>query len=199
MRHDLITETITEYVGTYYQYSYDEAQALALRDSLSQGQLYSKIRALQAVSDSVSDSMRGYFIGHWHGFLPRILWKHGLLSQAQGIEQDPFWVDFSQRLNSDWSWSSETGDINTTDHDLGRYNLVVNTSCEHMNDNWLGKPKTGTWVCAQTTDYQHDTHINTCQNLQEFQNKFADYHVFRTYSDQYNVYSRFTVVAIKIR
>jgi hypothetical protein len=201
MQHDLITETITEYVGAYYACDYDEVRSHALRDSLSQGQLYSKIRALQSVHENIRGStpFTGYFIGHWHGFLPRIFWKHGLLRCARGVELDPFWVEFSQRLNADWDWQSETGDINTVAHDLGQYNLIVNTSCEHMTDDWLKLPRAGTWVCAQTTDYQHPTHINTCESVQEFQSRFSDYHVFRAYSDQYNVYSRFTIIAIKIK
>jgi hypothetical protein len=200
MKSELVIDTIADYVSNYYGFEYDQAHALALRDSLSSGQLRSKIRAAQTIQDYTPghQPFRGFFIGHWHGFLPRLLWRAGILDFAAGMELDPVWVDFSNRLNGDWRWCSDQGDINSEPHDLAPYDLVVNTSCEHMDDGWLGLPVTGSYVLAQTTDYQHPTHVNTCQNLAQFRQKFSAYHIIHSCADQYEIYSRYTVLAIKI-
>ena len=199
MHPELVIDTITDYVGTYYGFPYDQLQAHALRDSLSSGQLRSKITAAQMVHAYAPGHgpFQGFFIGHWHGFLPRLLWKTGIIRSGAGIELDASWVEFSNRLNQDWDWRSKQADINDSGHDLLPYNLVVNTSCEHMDDRWLGLPGPGSWVLAQSTDYQHQTHVNTCQTLSQFTGKFSDYHVVNAREDQYNVYRRFTVLAIK--
>lgn len=200
MRPELIIDTITDYVGTYYGFEYTQDRASALRDSLSSGQLRSKIRAAQIAHDYTPghQPLCGFFIGHWHGFLPRLLWHAGVIHSAAGVELDPDWVDFSQRLNQDWNWSSQQTDINVGVHDLKPYNLVVNTSCEHMDDRWLRLPESGTFVLAQTTDYEHSTHINTCESLAQFTDKFTGYHVIHATADKYNVYTRYTILALKL-
>lgn len=199
MRTELVIDTITDYVGTYYGFPYDQVRACALRDSLSSGQLRSKIAAAEILHAHTPgcQPFRGFFIGHWHGFLPRLLWRLGVVESGDGIELDSSWVEFSNRLNQDWKWSSRQADINDSGHDLRPYNLVVNTSCEHMGDQWLKLPEPNSWVLAQSTDYQHETHVNTCQTLDQFANKFAGYHIVKAREDQYNVYRRFTVLALK--
>lgn len=200
MLDELVTETVMDYVGTYYGFEYTQDRANALRDSLSPGQLRSKIRAAQMLHSHTPGlgPFRGFFIGHWHGFLPRLLHRMGKLQLAAGIELDPDWVDFSNRLNQDWAWCSHQGDINQGQQDLNPYNLVVNTSCEHMDDGWLRLPAPSTVVLAQTTDYAHPTHVNTCVSLAQFTEKFQNYHVVHATADQHNVYTRYTVLALKL-
>ena len=199
MDYKQVLDTITDYVGNYYGFPYDQAQAQALRDSLSSGQLGSKVRVAQTIAERTPGQapFRGFFIGHWHGFLPRLLYRMGKLQLGAGVELDPFWVDFSNRLNQDWQWLSSCADIRTV-QDLSAYNLVVNTSCEHMTDEWLTLPAVGSWVCAQSTNYQHATHINTSDSLESFASRFTGYQIVHQCTDQYVVYDRYTVLAVKL-
>ena len=136
-----------------------------LRDSLSSGQMKSKLEALRIIQNSKLKFNSGLFLAHWHGLFPRLLRNFGLFKNADGHEIDPEWVEFSNLLNADWSWSSVKQNAETAPQ--AKYDLVVNTSCEHMGNNWMKQIQANTYVLAQTTNYAHSTHINTCTSLYE--------------------------------
>ena len=181
-------------MGNYYNQELTPELALALRDSLSRGQLMSKLSAVKLVQPFV-EKADAFFIGHWHGMLPMLFYEHGIITSATGIELDPFWVDFSNKLNHYWDWKSSLG--NADIFTLPSAGVIVNTSCEHMSDAWLDAVAPGTLVCAQSTDYQHPTHINTVNSLGEFIEKWSNFSILDCDSSKYDVYSRFTLIAIK--
>jgi hypothetical protein len=186
-------KAITRYVGNYYGRELTPDLAAALRDSLSRGQLMSKITATQLAAKHSVDS--AFFIGHWHGLLPMLFYEHGVIKSATGIELDPFWVDFSNQMNHYWNWKSTCGDAdNFVPPDT---DMIVNTSCEHMTDKWLDLVMPGVTVCAQSTDYIHPTHINTVASLEEFADKWSEFSILESDTTRYDVYSRFTIVAVK--
>lgn len=186
---------ITRYIGNYYQYELTNILSEAMRDSLSRGQLMSKLSAVQLVSPYASKVTNSFFIGHWHGLLPMLFYEYGVIVAGRGIEIDPFWVTFSNQLNHYWDWNSETGDADK--FIIPDTDLVINTSCEHMSNEWLGHVKSGTLVCAQSTDYSHPTHINRVDSLEQFMDFWNGYTILDSSSKRYDVYSRFTVIARK--
>ena len=154
----------------------------------------SKLSAVKLIQPFV-EKVDAFFIGHWHGMLPMLFYEHGIIESATGIELDPFWVEFSNKLNYYWDWKSSIGDANT--FTFPKTKLIVNTSCEHMSYAWMDSIIKGTIVCAQSTDYQHPTHINTVDSLDEFLEKWSDFSIIASNSNKYDVYSRFTIIAIK--
>ena len=186
-------KAITRYVGNYYSQELTPALAAALRDSLSRGQLMSKISATQLAGKHPVDN--AFFIGHWHGLLPMLFYEHGVIKRASGIELDPFWVEFSNRMNHFWDWKSTIGDADN--FVLPDADMIVNTSCEHMSYDWIEYVKPGVVVCAQSTDYIHPTHINTVASIEEFVGKWDRFSILESDATRYDVYSRFTIVAVK--
>lgn len=196
-----VTACVSRYVSAYYRYpSYDQDAELprALRDSLSRGQLYSKLQVVDMLMYQPVRWRSGGFMGHWHGLLPRMLWAHGAIQDGRGVELSPFWSEFSNALNSDWSWSSVVGDVTDGMQNMGGCDLLVNTSCEHMSDVWLSNVACGTTVCAQSTDYDHPTHINRVSSLEQFVGKFSGYKIIDADSTRHEIYSRYTVLAVKL-
>jgi hypothetical protein len=193
---DLTTiQCITRYVGNYYRYELTPELATALRDSLSRGQLMSKISLLQLSRNYVDIDNSAFFIGHWHGLLPLMFHDYGLVKYARGIELDPFWVEFSNQLNSHWEWKSSIEDADT--FIFPNYKTIVNTSCEHMSDNWIKHVPVDALVCAQSTDFIHTDHNNIVKSLDEFLEKWKGFSILETASEEYDIYSRFTVIARK--
>jgi len=186
-------KAITRYVGNYYNQELTPILAAALRDSLSSGQLMSKISAAQLAGKYPVDS--AFFIGHWHGLLPMLFYDHGVIKKATGIELDPFWVEFSNKLNYYWDWKSIIG--NADNFVLPDADMIVNTSCEHMSYDWIEYVKSGVIICAQSTDYIHPTHINTVSSIEEFAEKWDGFSILESDATRYDVYSRFTIVAVK--
>ena len=83
-----ILKAVSTYVGMYYRFPYDETCSLALRDSLSRGQLFSKLELLNLARNCIKKPRQALFIGHWHGLLPRLFYTHGLIDTAHGVELD---------------------------------------------------------------------------------------------------------------
>ena len=195
---DLPAQLLTRYIGCFYQHPMSIELGSALRDSLSRGQLYSKIQAVNAVADvkeqRALEKFNAVFLGHWHGLLPRMFHHADLIDRAVGIEADAFWATFSDSMNYDWQWRSIVGDA--TSYTIpADTTLVVNTSCEHMSDDWLSAVPVGAYVCAQSTNYEHPTHINTVQSQEEFSLRFNNFEIIYSYACRYDVYDRFTIVA----
>lgn len=191
----LLSQTITHFVSQFYVVPLENEVALnTLKDSLSPGQLNSKLKILELCQKHKIHAQFALFLGHWHGFLPLLLKNFGIVEVACGLEQDQTWVDFSNRMNIQWAWRSMQGDA-TTYAPISAHDLIVNTSCEHMTDEWLNKVPSNTVVIAQSTDYLHPDHINRCENLIEFQNKFQNFEIVETHEMIGNVYKRFTVIA----
>ena len=88
------------------------------------------------------------------------------------------------------------GDIN--EFDLDDYDFVINTSAEHMNDDWYEKLKPGTLVVIQTNDF-HDIeeHINTVSNVMELKKKYKMSEELFVGIKDLRIYNRFMIIGIK--
>lgn len=91
--------------------------------------------------------------------LPLIMYSEGILKQGIGIELSPMWSEFSNELNKYWNFKSICQDIKDYSYPAD-IDLVVNTSCEHMSDNWLNAVPKGSAVVLQSTNFEHFEHIN---------------------------------------
>jgi len=45
-----------------------------------------------------------------------------------------------------------------------KFDILINTSCEHMNDQWARNVSSDQIIVAQTNDYDIPEHINRCQS-----------------------------------
>ena len=193
-RMDPVLQTFADLSRILYSAPLSEAEAYAmLRDSLSLGQLRSKLEALRLVQNTKLKFDSALFLAHWHGLFPRMLKNFDLIKRADGFELDAKWVNFSNLFNAGWSWKSTQQDARTAEQE--KYDLVVNTSCEHMDNSWTKKILADTYVLAQTTNYAHESHVNTCSDLQEFKNKLNFSNIIEATETDCEIYTRYTVLA----
>jgi hypothetical protein len=192
-----ILSCISKYVDQFYNYKIDQDLAFrTLRDSLSSGQVASKMKIIEACKKNDLKSELAVFVGHWHGLLPLMMKNENIISQAIGVEKSELWSDFSNYLNREWNWKSYHQDIQEYIYPI-HTDLVVNTSCEHMTDEWLAGVPKGCRVLLQSTNYEHPEHMNRKESLSDFKKSLSDLDIQFEDSLDCDVYLRFTVFGIK--
>jgi hypothetical protein len=177
----------------------DEATHRHLRHGLTYSQLHSKIGALKHLS--ALSNYHSIFMGQWHGMLPHMLHEHGIINSAIGIELDHFWANFSEKLNYDWDFKSIIADVtrcNAWEENVTSNILIVNTSSEHMNYDWLNFKKSDSgYVYLQSTDFEIDTHINTVTSTDPLVQELKDrgFKIEDAWTLPLEVYTRYCVLA----
>jgi hypothetical protein len=77
-------------------------------------------------------------------------------------------------------------------------NLVINTSCEHMNNKWFENIPTGKVVVLQTNDYfDNPQHSNCCKDLEEAKAKYPMQDILYIGELDTQLYNRFMIIGIK--
>lgn len=171
-----------------------------LRDAYSHGQLISKLAALKHLNQL--SKMNTIVLGQWHGLLAYILNKFGVSHKTVGVELDHFWHDFCLNLELP-NYIGVHGDA--TDSNVWREylqsnnNIIINTSCEHMNWDWLNFDRLDTsgYIYAQGNNYKIPEHINTCTSLTEFADSFSQrgLTIHSQHEIEFHPYNRYCVLA----
>ena len=77
-------------------------------------------------------------------------------------------------------------------------NLVINTSCEHMDNNWFHSLPDGTFVVLHQNDYfENEQHVNCCKDLEEVKQKYPMRQIHYEGSLDTQLYNRFMLIGIK--
>ena len=77
------------------------------------------------------------------------------------------------------------------------FDLIINTSAEHMSLDWFSKIKPGTAVLIQSNNMDDTDHINKSIHLGEFLRKYPVSKTFYRGEFNFDSYSRFMVYGIK--
>ncbi len=188
---------ISFYVDQFYRYPLTQELAFTtIRDSLSTGQMKSKVGIVNFCKNQKIRSEKAVFVAHWHSLLALMMHNEGIVQTAMGVEKSQLWSDFSNYLNRDWSWKGENSDI--IDFKIPPdTDLVVNTSCEHMSALWLKQIPKGCRVLLQSTNFEHLEHINKKESLEDFKTSLVDIDITSMLEINCDVYSRYTVFGIK--
>ena len=76
--------------------------------------------------------------------------------------------------------------------------MVVNTSCEHMNDAWYENLPEGTFVVLHTNDYfDNPQHSNCCKDIEEAKSKYPMQSIMYEGNLDTELYNRFMLIGIK--
>jgi len=77
-------------------------------------------------------------------------------------------------------------------------NLVINTSCEHMDNTWFEKLPQGQMVLLQTNDYcESEQHSNCCEDLEAVKAKYPMSEILYAGELDTQLYNRFMLIGIK--
>ena len=76
--------------------------------------------------------------------------------------------------------------------------MVINTSCEHMDNTWYENLPAGTFVVLHQNDYfENEQHSNCCKDLEEVKSKYPMQNIFYQGELDTHLYNRFILIGIK--
>lgn len=194
------------------------------KDSLSQGQLKSKVWMIDELKTLDLDLGTVFLCAGWYGILATLLFESSIsVDKVRSFDIDPDVVDIAEKFNLPWfsdQWrfkaiTDDIHNINFNSHNWTAWSntnqrmshpitdvpdTIINTSCEHIKDfsEWYAKIPDGKLVILQSNDYEGvDEHVNISDNLFDFamQTPMSDV----LFSGELNLenYSRFMRIGYK--
>ena len=186
-------------------------RALDLLHCFSPSQEKSKRWLVENLNDFSSDISKNKFIdiaiiGSWYGFLTYIIkqdLQFKLISEIRCYDVDDTAKKIGRLIlgNPD-RVNFMTRNIDDVDFSQQRFNIIINTSCEHMSDNqlhnWLLDTRPKTICVMQSTNKFARDHCNTVENINDFVNKFSEhFSKHKCFTLDFNNYSRFMIIGTK--
>ena len=186
-------------------------RALDLLHCFSPSQEKSKRWLVENLNDFSSDISKNKFIdiaiiGSWYGFLTYIIkqdLQFKLISEIRCYDVDDTAKKIARLIlgNPD-RVNFMTRNIDDVDFSQQRFNIIINTSCEHMSDNqlhnWLLDTRPKTICVMQSTNKFARAHCNTVENINDFVNKFSEhFSKHKCFTLDFNNYSRFMIIGTK--
>lgn len=148
-------------------------------DAFSDGQMKSKIWLCENLESLYANQFfeKVYIYGSWYGLLPWMLLIRGKLRFQSLVlcELDLQALETSRKVLDHWKIQDFPitfyhGDCTNLSSQVSEKDLLINTSCEHMQDlKWWTQLPAQTNFALQSTDMKHETHIQTVSSLSEWQ------------------------------
>jgi hypothetical protein len=171
VNYELISSFIPEFINSLYNKEALASTDLSeIRDAFRKKQIICKVKLLDLVDQFSKKESQILVIGSWIGFTSFCLNKMGYSYITE--------VDLDSRLEPLTTWANRfnknfkhiTSDVNNID--LCDFDVIINTSCEHMDNQWFYNVPNGTLIFAQSTDYVADDHTNLCSSLDDMISKY---------------------------
>ena len=160
--------------------------------------------------------------GGWYATIAQLFFKNFDVKKYVSLELDPMCVQMADDFNyiqhqNQWQFKSVLKDVNEIEYDdensfiVGtrnlegknveiwlQPNLIINTSCEHMDDSWFERLPDGMLVCLQTNDYfSNEQHINCVKNVREAKKKYPMRTIYYEGELDTELYNRFMLIGKK--
>jgi hypothetical protein len=188
--------TDDDFFGTFMGAVVDNKEVNYI-DALSQFQVESKIWLIDELS-KLNKSENALFIGGWLGISSLWLAKTKNVTSITNLDLDESAIKFSDKLNA-YSPEYNCGIVSDiAEHDLSNYDLIINTSSEHMDDSWFERVPRGATVAIQTNDFHEIVeHINTVNDLTELKEKYIMDEIYYIGVRDCDRYNRFMLIGKK--
>jgi hypothetical protein len=128
-------------------------------------------------------------LGCWVGTLGEPVIDFIQPSRVYGCDLEPFFVSKAEEFNqkhvqNDWRFKGVVADVNALvtsnmEFETGgelitvRPDIVINTSAEHMGNEWFETADKEQLIIMQSnSSKEEEGHINTCDNMEEFFEKY---------------------------
>ena len=205
--------------GWYFKGSWFEHiiqhQGMYPRDAFTKGQLASKCWLLQELDDyMIHPNETVAILGSWVGALVDPLINTIECGRVYGFDQDAKSIELSERLNqrhveNSWKFKGVVADVSMlSTHNMEfetggelinvRPEMVINTSCEHMNNDWFDTADGEQLIVMQTNDSPFfDGHINICESIEDMQSKYPLGKTLYVGSLETPVYTRYMQIGYK--
>ena len=195
-----------------------------LNDHFSRGQIKSKLWLMEELRNVVSGNELGTVVlyGGWYATIAHFFFKFFSPSKLYSIDLDPSTVEIADSFNkrqgedNNWQFKAFAYDVNELSYtDKGfiipadsskmgttqlsiKPTVVINTSCEHMNDDWFTNLPDGQFVVLQTNDYfANEQHTNCVNNVNEALSKYKFNEVYFSGELDTQLYKRFMIIGKK--
>lgn len=159
-------------------------------DAFSLGQLASKAWMLEhlRVLNPFQKPTVG-ILGCWIGSAVPFMIKSIDVERIYGFDVDPASIDLAEEFNREhvvdgWKFKGVVADVNQLEcRDMEfqtggeliavKPNIIINTSCEHMSEEWFHSCDSDQLIVMQTNDSPNfEGHINTCESEEDMQAKY---------------------------
>ena len=193
--------------------------SLLPKDAYSKGQLASKSWLLQSLSEVLAKEPMQLttvgIVGSWIGTLvePLLLNKVYDIQRVYGFDMDPRAIELSEKLNNkyltdNWRYKGVVADASKLDFSNLQFetsgelidthlDLIINTSCEHMNMDWFDSIDKQTLIVMQTNNSpDFEGHINVCEDFEEMGIRYKMHTLYRG-ELQTPVYTRYMQIGFK--
>lgn len=191
-----ITKLIPDVMNALYNDSAFQSTSLdEIRDAFRIKQMQGKAWLLNQVAQHSNTSAKVLVIGSWIGFTSYCLYKMGY-SNITEVDPDARLEPLALHLNRfNKEYKHITADVNNID--VSAYDIVINTSCEHILDNtWYTNIPAGVTMFLHSIDYPSWDHTNLCANLSEMVDKYPMKLIYSGTLDL-TTYKRFMLVGQK--
>ena len=154
-------------------------------DAFSTSQVLSKIwlaEKLEQVIEyqDVLEPLNILILGGWYGVLNFILRSRARLKiqSVRSLDIDNIACETADLINKAWVWQnwqfkSICGDANNFQYTKKEFNLVINTSVEHIESKeWFDNIPSKTLVVLQSNNMNHNDHCYNHDSLESFMKDF---------------------------
>lgn len=194
--YTFIAKLIPEVMNALYNETAFAATSLdEIRDAFRIKQMQGKAWLLSQVTTHAAPDAKILVIGSWIGFTSYCLYKMGY-SNITEVDPDARLEPLAKHLNRfNKQYTHITADINEVD--VTSYDVVINTSCEHILDNtWYDNIPNGVVMFLHSIDYPSWDHTNLCANEAEMVDKYPMTLIYSGTLDL-TTYRRFMLVGYK--
>jgi len=208
-------------------WSISSSKSANLNDHFSRGQIMSKLWLMNIIDEHIEiDSIQNIVLyGGWYATIAYFLFERFTnIEKLYSLDLDPDarWIsdkfNYPQCYDQSWRFKAFEADVcnlqwkkrakNTwyieqlvAENDVVcdiRPDLIINTSCEHMDDTWFEQIPSGKLVCLQTNNYFENTqHINCVNNTAEAEEKYQFSQLIYSGSLDTPEYERYMLLGIK--
>lgn len=134
---------------------------------------YSQYLSKKIIIDELKkyDFKNVMIIGSWVGLLARMI-HDDFQCFVTTIDKDPKMKEVTNFLNRNYDEIHLHVSTDIKNIDVRINDVVINTSCEHMNDEWFHRIKQDQLIILQSTEKKSPDHVNTVNSLEEMKEKY---------------------------
>ena len=193
-------------------------------DSLSQGQIKSKLWLINELKKLNLDLGTLFLCAGWYAILATLIFESSLkVDKIRSFDIDESCIKIAETFNkkwyqNNWQFKSITQDIMEIDYIEHTWqfwsnknnrmsypisdvpNTIINTSCEHIKDfnSWYSKIPAGRLLILQTNNYfDNEQHSNCVAGVDEALEKYPMGEVFYSGEIETHLYNRYMIIGRK--
>jgi len=213
------------YIQNAARWSIQWHNKVNLDDHFSRGQMNSKLWLVRELSKVLDERHKqGYTVknivqyGGWYSTVAFFILQDPRIQQYINLEVDLDCIAIADSFNEkefvkQWrfksalkdvdkiKWNDRTFEIHTMNMQDEKIkmrvgpNLIINTSCEHMTDDWFYNLPKDMLVCLQTNNYfSRKEHINCVNGINEALAKYKFNRVYYSGEKDMDIYTRFMII-----